>query len=457
MIRSRPSRTLAATLTLAITTLGAAAQVDSHPEAQSPLKPNPYLKHQYPWRWDLRAQTFIRSGSHYRFVNVQEPGQPPQAVREEQTIRRNIETFEFIYPLMRNGGFYWTPNEEVTSVVRINDAEFEPTPDILQTPDTNVKYTRLFGDFKNIDEDGYWRVNQFHYKQLSHIVVADTVFNEKLAKQLPWPDTWPDEAARFTSPLIDQIDHPINLDAQDDLCRLVNVWIDNNDPKSIDEVTLVKYLTGKVLEYVKVVRGRREYAPVVTSYAVDDLIDAGFPTASTSRWSGLYVRSADDIVRDPRGTELDFSTMLVSVLRIVGVPARVVVAYDLNPEIIEEERIVGLVEFALYDPDRDQLMWIPIDPERLRDNGRRADLYQQPWDDFGTHDSLHNIIPLSHYYHPPVNYDAYGWPALYGFRYTPGNFAWSQIQLIDAQPSENRPRSQYPERFNNTNKTNQNP
>jgi hypothetical protein len=107
----------------------ASAQSMSHPDSKSPLKPNPYLKHQDPWRWDIRSQVFLRAG-----VVVIDHSQ----YREERTGSFSIEDFEYIYPIVREGGHYWSPNEDVEAKLRIDDAEFTPEPKVLQTPDSHT-------------------------------------------------------------------------------------------------------------------------------------------------------------------------------------------------------------------------------------------------------------------------------------------------------------------------------
>ncbi|MBL4808496.1 MAG: hypothetical protein JKY43_00360 [Phycisphaerales bacterium] len=393
------------------------AQTMSHPDAVSPMKSNPYFRHANAWRWDLRSQVILQAGIYYRNNS---------GFREELSATWDIQDFEYIYPIVRQGGFYWSPNEDIQTVLRIDNVQYTPEPEILQTPDSHAKYV-------------WWRSNQrdtrtrhLYFSQVSHIVTADTVFDEKLAKEIPWPQTWPEEATLFLTPTIDRISDPIDPEGQDQLVRLVDQWTEGNDPKSISQVTLTKYLTGKVLDYVRVERGQSQLAPTLHIGAIRSFVN-GFSSSPLSSWSGFNVRSADQVALDPAGSSmLDMSMLLTAVLRTAGVPARTVVCYDNSIKITLDERIIVIVEFALYDKARDQILWIPIDLDRLRDNGRGANVYEQNWDYFGTHDYLHNVIPVSYYFHPPVNYKAYGFPGLYGIKTTPdiGNGV-TQILSVD--------------------------
>ncbi len=405
----------------------ASAQSSSHPDSVSPLKPNPYFRHADPWRWDIRSQITLQAGLYFRNNS---------GYREDVTAWWDLPDFEFIYPVVRQGGFYWSPNEDVQSTLWIDHIKFKPEPEVLQTPDSHVKYV-------------WWRSNQrdrqtrsLRLSQVSHIVSADTVFDEKLASEIPWPQSWPENAGLFLTPIVDRVVEPVNPEGQDQLARLIDQWTQGNDPKSISQVTLVKYLTAQVLDYVRVERGQSQFSPTIINGNVRSLLDGfppdpfsfgGFSSISRSSWSGFNVRSADQVALDPSGSSiLDMSMMLTSVLRQVGVPARIVVCFINDPKALLDERIVAIVEFALYDKERDQVLWIPIDLDRLRDNGRGTNVYKQRWDYFGTHDQLHNIIPIAYYFHPPVNYKAYGYPGLYGLKTTPdiGNGV-TQIISID--------------------------
>jgi len=412
----------------------AAAQVSSHPEAQSPLEPNPYLSHHEPWRWDLTLQVFLRGGTLSTI--------DPEGV-DEYTLYFELDAFEFILPVMRDGGFFWAPKQEIEtwariestdrrnrmSVTRLNETQATLSPQLLMAPSSGAVYGRIS------ERTDLGAIQSMHFKQVNRVVSADTRFDERLAREIPWPDAWPPEAELALTPVVERVRNPIVLEGQDRLCELVDRWTKGQDPRSIDQVTLVKFLTGKVLDHVRVGRGKSETRPNLstrTNLALSE--DEGVLQIPRGVWSGLNVRSADLIALEPRlGSVLDLSTMLTGVLRAAGVPARLVICYDTSDEIDQLDRIVSLVEFALHDPDLDQLMWIPIDTERLRDSGRGVSSYQQPWLYFGTHDELHELVPVARHFHPPVNYRAFGFPAFFGFRSSPelGSFA-TQHLMMDA-------------------------
>ncbi|MBO6513414.1 MAG: transglutaminase domain-containing protein [Phycisphaerales bacterium] len=411
---------LSAIMALFIAISSVSGQSPSHPDSKSPLKPNQYLRHQDPWRWDITSQLILNADLIAgRYGNDNDLVYNDERRNQYTTRTWDLPNFEFIYPVVREGGFYWSPNEDIASQLRIDGIRYTPEPEVLQTPDTHAKYA-------------WWRSNQrdektqeLYFSQVSHIVSADTVFEEERAKQIPWPKDWPEDAARFLTPVVDRVTRPIDPDGANRIEQLVNYWTQDQDPKSIDQVTLTKFLTGKVIEYVKVTRGRTEFVQTIRPSAQNRRLtdlegNPNVPTAvPTSTYSGFNARSADQIALDPEGSELDLATLLTAVFRQAGVPARTVICFDRTLEDEQDKRITALVEFAMFDPVSDQTLWVPVDPIRLRDSGRRSNNYEQRWLYFGTHDKLHNLVPLAYYFHPPVNYKAYGYPSLYGIKTTP--------------------------------------
>ena len=387
---------------MALAASRASAQSASHPEAKSPLPENPYLKHTDPWRWDIRTQVFLSAG--VRYFTITDAAKNTYSERL-QSIRWWLADLDIVFPVVREGGFYWSPNEDVDASIRSESRVELPKPERLYTKATGVEYSSWH---TNIDEYVY----QLHIIHNSHIVVADTIFDEKLARNLPWPDPWPSETARFLSPIVDSVGADVASDADDTIKKLLNYWIDDHDPQSISELDLVKYLTGKVIEHVQVRKPPSEFAnqPV---RRFGDLNNVNV-VAGTS-WSGFVVRPADEVAKDPKGTKHDLATLLTSILRSANVPARTLICVDQTSD-NEIEKIVSLVEFAMYDPERDITLWIPIDIDRLRLNGKRASQYKQWWNYFGTNDQLNDYVPVAYYFHPPAGYQSYDLPALYGIK-----------------------------------------
>ncbi len=405
---------------IALTNSSAISQVSSHPEAKSPLEKNPYFKHVDPWRWDVRSQIFLNSNFQVR----NQSQNPRRQEADERSVRWPLEDLEVIYPVMRDGGFYWSPNKEVTVSIRVDDTVLNPERKQMYTKGVRAEYTLWRADIKE-------NVSAIHLIHDSHIVVADTVFDEKKARNLPWPDSWDAEATRFLTPIVDSVGEEVEADADETIKTLLDFWIDNGDPKAIPQVDLVKYLTGKVIDHVKVRNPPAEYATRTTGISRR----SDFSFVAGINWSGFIVRPANQVAREARGSKHDLATLLTSVLRSAGVPARTVLCVN-QLEASTLEKMVSMVEFAMYDPERDQTFWVPIDIDRLRLTGKRSSQYKQPWNYFGTHDELSDYVPVSFYFHPPASYRAYDLPALFGLRSksTLPEYAVQRL-LIDPQVS----------------------
>lgn len=384
-------------LTCAFAQTNASAQVPTHPDAKSPLPANPYMKHNNAWRWDIRAQVLMRGGVNTYY----EPGQPRTGESERtKTITWPMLDLEVVFPVIRSGGFYWSPNKEVEVSIRAGDFERTPKREQMYTKDSGAEYTRWESDIKA-------EINQIHLIHESHIVVADTVFNERKARNLAWPDLWKEGADRYLTPVVDSVGKEPAADAAETVKTLLDFWVDNKDPKAIPELDLVKFLTGKVIEHVKVSTPPAEFS----NRGGNRLSAVAFVGGTT--WSGFVVRSAEVIAREPSGSKHDLATLLTAVLRSAGVPARTVACVnDKEDDVLQ--KLVSLVEFAMYDPDLDLTFWVPIDVDKLRLNGRRSSQYKQAWNYFGTHDELHDYIPIAYYFHPPASYRAFDLPAFYG-------------------------------------------
>lgn len=418
LVRTLPIQLL---LLIALSTLlspNALAQVASHPEAKSPMPENPYLKHTDPWRWDVRSQIFLRASRQVYY----EPGQPITGENERERTRQwPMQDLEVIYPVLRTGGFYWSPNEETKVSIRVDDVKLKPDPVRMYTKGTRAEYTLWRSDVKDY-------INAIHLIHDSHIVVADTIFDHKKAQHLPWPDKWDTPTKAFLTPVVDSVGEEVAVDAPDTIKILLDFWVEDKDPKGISELDLVKFLTGKVIEHVQV-RG----PPAEFSTRSGNRLSPIFTGGTT--WSGFVVRPADVVAREPNGTKHDLATLLTAVLRSAGVPARTVLCVDRTENDVLE-KMVSMVEFAMYDPERDFTFWVPIDVDKLRLTGKRAAQYKQWWNYFGTHDELNDYVPVAYYFHPPASYRAYDLPALYGIRSSsPLPEYIIQAVLIDPQMS----------------------
>tara|TARA_R110002072_G_scaffold42064_21_gene118882 strand:- start:149767 stop:151119 length:1353 start_codon:yes stop_codon:yes gene_type:complete len=406
-----PVKPLATMLLCSFLTIPAMAQNSAHPDAKSPLVENPYIKHTDPWRYDIRSQLFLRWGD--RYVRGNRTGIQEDSYDEHlETVSWPIDDLEIIFPVVREGAFYWSPNRSVDASIRADDFTQHPDPKQLYTKGTNAEYS----DWQWTSEIEDQLITQFHIIQTTRIVVADTVFDEKKARLLAWPEGWDEQASSFLTPIVDSVGQEVAPDADESIATIVSFWLEENDPKSISQLDLVKYITGKVIEHVEV-RSPPAELPKRSGFRNSRAYNGADPVmfSTSSNWAGFVVRPADEVARDPKGTKHDLATLLCAALRSVGVPARTLLCVnDQDQDILES--FVSMVEFAMYDPDLELTFWVPIDVDKLRLNGKRSSQYKQWWNYFGTHDELSHYIPVAYYFHPPASYRAYDLPALYGLR-----------------------------------------
>ncbi len=397
----------------------------SHPDAKPPIPENPYISYRNPWRWDLRTQLFLSSAN----ILADDPATSGRSVNEiVLTTLWQPREIELVYPVARQGGFYWSPDRDIEASIRLDDAEFCSV--YIDYPGLGASYPGAPVAIADLPikqkfvpgtdaEYSYWqsgdikgKYRQLQLIHLSHIVCADTVFNDKLARQLPWPDEWAPGAAGYLTPIVDSVGEPVPESAAAAIDNLVQGWIgEGNKPRDAPQLDVVKFLTGKVIEYFTV-SGQ-------STQLTQRTLGAGRPLSvvTANAWGGFLVRPANLIVGNPRGSRNDLAVLLTSVLRSAGVPARTVICIDQE---IEDPLLntVSLVEFAMHDPERDITFWVPIDIDRVRLTSAGSSQYKRAWLYFGTNDHLHHIIPMAYYFHPPARYRAYDLPLLYGIRST---------------------------------------
>lgn len=401
------------------------AQNSAHPDAKPVVPENPYISFRDAWRWDVRAQLFLNSANIIS-DDVRTPGR--NYSERVETVLWQPRQVELVYPVVREGSFYWSPNRDVEVSIRFDDVEILNLYDRrgtlgLDGPDNPVvqldaPYTQKFVEgtyaeythWESGDILGSYR--QLHLKHDSHIVCADTVFNDNLARRLPWPDAWDPEIGAYLTPVVETVGAPVAPDADETIRTLLEFWIgQDTEARDGPQLDVVKFLTGKVIEYFTI-RGQATEFPERTTAG-------GRPSfaVSSNNWGGFIVRPADVIARDPQGSRHDLAVLLTAVLRSAGVPARTVICIDQR---IEDPLLntVSLVEFAMHDPERDLTFWVPIDVDRVRVTGGRSSQYQRKWLYFGSHDELSHMIPIAYFFHPPARYRAYDLPLLYGIRST---------------------------------------
>lgn len=389
-------------LVLGLGVTGAAAQGSGQAAGNAP-ESNRYLKIDDPKTWEIRTSYIVY----------------PARVRGRQlSATTRFSTLEVVAPYVERSAGSWlpeTPNNTIS--IGINAVPGDPfEPKVLRTQGTGTPYAS-FRLNQVIEVDYLW------YEVRSEITCAETEFDEAAARDLPWPAEWPAEAKAWLA-LDPVFDVPDGRDG-DEVQALLDQWIAGGDPRKLSPVQLAKFLTGSVLEHVRVVRRpveRPDSPPLrvvsigttpggsstTTYYNTDDKgLDGSMGT--------FNVLNASQIATDPKGSENDLSNLLTAVLRRAGIPARTVIGIDNNES--GDKRLKSWVEFALVAPDVQGVIWVPVDVWELRGGGRRARDYENPWKHFGTCEMLRHTAPISFYFHPPANYRAWQGAGLFGVKH----------------------------------------
>ncbi|MCA9304632.1 MAG: transglutaminase domain-containing protein [Phycisphaerales bacterium] len=405
---------LAATMLLPWTACTHEASAQHNPSDPEIILPeNPYLSYRKAREWEVHQTVYLLVPQTVRLG-------PENQIQHE--IRREDDIFpsklEFVFPVMQRSGSGWTTDEKVHGTITLNDQPEDMTYTIQYAPGTNAPYAVWDLHFRA-------PTSVIRFENRANIVAVDTVFDEQKALGLGWPTEWPDEPARFLTPIIDPIGQrtdPLThevLPAPDEtvIKELITQWTEGNDPKSIPPVTLAKYLAARVIGHMK----SNDRSLITTDdstfrRSLTSNIGPGnhFDSSYTGFYAGFAVRDPEETTRTGRGSRHDMTLMLTAVYRAAGLPARTVIGIDDDGS--GTDRVRSWTEFALYDPALDLTVWIPVDIDQLRRRGASTANYTRPWKFFGTNDELHAIAPVSFYFHPPAAYQSFQVPALYGIR-----------------------------------------
>ena len=249
------------------------------------------------------------------------------------------------------------------------------------------------------------------------MVCRSVDFDEARAREIGWPEgPWPAVAA---SALLPQLGvDPENENVRDLVERAAGVRPFTDPPAVV---------------------AKKIAAEVVNRFQPSGL---GFEYDRSGRFAGLAVGFENETAATLEGSPADMAALYAAALRASGLPARLVVGYNLNaaPEGREESlgylpphcgtrfregdslalpRLSYWVEFALYDERAGTLEWIPVDVVAQRRVSSRARPIDQRWLFFGNHPCAEALLPISHHFFPPTTVVGMGAPLMWGWIATP--------------------------------------
>jgi len=249
------------------------------------------------------------------------------------------------------------------------------------------------------------------------MVCRSVDFDEEHAREIGWPEgPWPAVAA---SALLPQLGvDPSNENVRDLVERAAGVRPFTDPPALV---------------------AKKIAAAVVNRFQPSGL---GFEYDRSGRFAGLAVGFENETATTLTGSPADMAALYAAALRAAGLPARLVVGYNLNaaPEGREESlgylpphcgtrfregdslalpSLAFWVEFALYDEPAGTLEWIPVDVVAQRRVSSRARPVDQRWLFFGNHPCAEALLPISHHFFPPTTVVGMGAPLMWGWIATP--------------------------------------
>ncbi len=316
----------------------------------------------------------------------------------------DIESATFIYPMIKSTATSESHAEQSVSSLTVDGVVYDTT-------------VTLLNDYQAGERLGRWelpklRGNQMRFELSLPMTTYAVTFDEARARRIPWPKKpWPAIAA---SALLPQL----FVESDDEAVRArVRQWTRNN-PGAVAPALLAKILASRVME----------------SYRQDN--DPNHVSGRQGEFAGLPVKGAAQTARDGFGTPFDLATYLCAVYRAAGLPARIVVGYDIAASLGGQLGITEIrppceintnrngisfpvlrvwVEFFLYNEADQRGEWIPVDIARQFRISNRPPPINQHWDFFGDNACLKYVAPISFHLHPPTTVVNAGPPALWGW------------------------------------------
>lgn len=410
------------------------------------LEPTPFLKLRNTKNWTLKTEVLIQS--------YQDAPRGPTDKRELTKGRLDFTSATIVFPVLLSTGSSRTVMQEteqgeipaLVGEVRVNDQEV-PQDQVFVSRSIDGKLLpsntwRAQWLIANPDHSPFTNVSQFDLKFELPVECSETQFDERRASEIDWPkDGWPEVAEAALEPEAFIEFDPSHRNATYDtkpMDALLGKWFEGNDPKKLKPVVLAKWIAGNLAQTIQ---------PSGHGLKTD---------RRTSLIAGFDLQAPPLTVSTGRGSAFDMTNLLVAMYRHVGLPARVVIGYDVGAAkdgktIYDEDNgnpeIRAWAEFCLYDEDNKTLGWIPVDVVAMRERSSRMPpkFLQRPAKFFGTHDELEEVIPIAHHYAPAKTSTwFYEYPAFWGWFVQPSPpVAGSQSIRFHANRTARRSRNQH--------------
>jgi len=411
MARHRRPIHLVAPVALCCLVGAASAQGDDHAE-------HPFLKYDQGTEWDTRREHHIFAPDFFnRF---------PSGSRQPFTGVISATNISIIVPMIDGCATAVTDPERHEIEIEISE---EPVPARFE----------LIPGFQAGEQVGRWDLAELNTRQMAikirgQVKTFGVTIDEQAAKSIAWPEEgFPDEVASALQPqAYVESEAPGVVD-------LLNRWTSNN-AQGPPPYLVAKAIAGRLQE---------EFQPS----------GVGFYSDHPARFAGVDISGAANVARSLKGTEADMAALLCALYRAAGLPARVVIGWDVagspggrahvpaptplcravfNPDNAMHAQLRTWVEFYLYDEPNDRGGWLPVDVFMLRQASSRMKRLDQPWPGFGGDMCFDHLVPITFHFAPPITAEVNATPMLWGWLATPGPPPIDQELILDAMNAVQR-------------------
>ncbi|MCA9304631.1 MAG: transglutaminase domain-containing protein [Phycisphaerales bacterium] len=388
--------------------------------ASEPLRDNLYMTYSNPKSWSVELNSYLVTPHPHM-----ELGPPDRNNHSWATMINDLKDAGIVYPIVTASGSSWSvPGREREVSILIDQDQYS-----LRL-DRHLRQGSRGPEMVFRPQFSGW--TQFVRVQIhADMVSVDTHFDQRRAERLGWPERWPEEAERFRTPLIDSLGSQNELRAAvlasnpDSVAieRLLETLDEERGGNALSPIHEAKFLAARLIEVFEV--NQPPMIPTRNARFLRMLENgeespAPFELRTRGNFDGFNVMNPDDAARNLGGSLHDRTTLLTSLYRAAGLPARTVIGleYKLKGDPIYR----SWTEFALYDPDLDLLLWVPVNLEDLTRTRIASGAYRSKWKNFGSGD-LHTIVPIAFSFHPPDTNKTTRVPSLVGIRPASGTTA----------------------------------
>ena len=403
---------------IALISAVAALLATSHVSGQQKKDENPFLTKSPPSRWDARREIHIFASD---FVHRGAGGN-----RQAFTDTMTFNSVKVVAPMIQGCA---------TATLDIDRFETSLSFDHNDI-DTEVE---LIPDLQCQEQVGVWEGSRLQGRKMAlkiegPVTTYGVKINERAANSVQWPTNgYPAEVANCLEPqLFIESDDPSVVGLMKKLTA--------NNPQGPPPYMVAKALAGMVQE---------QFQPS----------GAGTITHQHGRFGAIEVDGAADAARKMKGSEPDMAALLCALYRAAGIPARIVVGWDVagspggrahvpapnavcraifDPDIASHAIMRTWVEFYLYDEPSQKGGWIPVDVFMLRQSSSRMGQLERLWDGFGGGMCFDHLVPITFHFVPPQTTIAAEDPALWGWQPDPAPQAIELELIFDAMTAVQR-------------------